>query len=90
MLRGCSCKTGCKTRRCSCRKAERKCGPGCGCCNCENSPVLESEVDTGLEEEENAVGEALLRRTQAELLVETDEEEASHSDLSEDERDNEQ
>ena len=36
LLKGCGCKSGCKTNRCSCRKKEKCCGPGCRC-NCENS-----------------------------------------------------
>ena len=28
LLKGCGCKSGCKTNRCSCRK-EKSCGPGC-------------------------------------------------------------
>ena len=38
LLRGCGCKSGCSTRRCSCCKAGRKCGPGCRCSNCQNVP----------------------------------------------------
>lgn len=34
VLSGCKCKTGCKTRICSCRKKERKCGPSCCCQFC--------------------------------------------------------
>ena len=37
LLKGCRCKSGCKTNRCSCRKKEKSCGPGCRCTNCENS-----------------------------------------------------
>ena len=38
LLRGCGCKRGCNTKRCSCCKAERRCGPGCRCSNCQNVP----------------------------------------------------
>ena len=38
LLRGCGCKKGCNTKRCSCCKAGRKCGPGCRCSHCENVP----------------------------------------------------
>ena len=34
--KGCTCKTGCKTKRCSCVKKERKCGAGCECKGCVN------------------------------------------------------
>ena len=36
VLSGCKCKTGCKTRICSCRKKERVCGPSCYCQFCTN------------------------------------------------------
>ena len=36
LTKGCSCKTGCKTRRCRCRRNERFCGPGCECMQCVN------------------------------------------------------
>ena len=36
MLNGCKCRTGCTTRRCSCRKGSRGCGPGCRCIGCGN------------------------------------------------------
>ena len=36
VLKGCKCKTGCKTRICSCRKKERQCGPSCYCQFCNN------------------------------------------------------
>ena len=34
--KGCSCKTGCKPKRCSCKKKERSCGAGCECKGCTN------------------------------------------------------
>ena len=37
ILSGCKCKTGCKTRICSCRKKERECGPSCCCHFCTNT-----------------------------------------------------
>ena len=33
----CTCKTGCSTTRCRCKKAERHCSVGCRCKNCTNS-----------------------------------------------------
>ena len=51
---GCSCKKGCATRGWSCLKAEQKCGPGCSCCNCENTfnalihVALEVEIETAV------------------------------------------
>jgi len=44
LLRGCGCKKGCNTRQCSCKHAEKKCGPGCRCTDCHNRlPETESE-----------------------------------------------
>ena len=36
LSKGCSCKTGCQTRKCGCKKASRSCGAGCECQNCQN------------------------------------------------------
>ncbi len=36
VLNGCRCRTGCHTRRCSCRKHNNCCGPGCRCIGCNN------------------------------------------------------
>ena len=36
VLKGCSCKGGCATNRCSCRKEGTSCGVGCGCRGCVN------------------------------------------------------
>ena len=36
VLKGCSCKGGCTTNRCGCRKKGVPCGVGCGCTNCGN------------------------------------------------------
>ena len=36
LTHGCNCKTGCTTLRCKCVKSGRQCGPGCGCCQCQN------------------------------------------------------
>ncbi|XP_052059747.1 uncharacterized protein LOC127700352 [Mytilus californianus] len=53
--KGCGCKTGCKTNRCKCKKAQNDncdgfCGPGCKCVNCFNVPgsgdqVLDMSID---------------------------------------------
>ena len=37
--KGCSCKTGCSSRRCKCKKSGYQCGPGCKCIGCTNLPV---------------------------------------------------
>ena len=52
VLAGCKCRTGCSTRRCSCKKNDRMCGPSCNCINCTNSthtPVPSSNDTTDLE-----------------------------------------
>ena len=36
LTKGCSCRGGCLTRRCGCKKNGRHCGPGCQCQNCKN------------------------------------------------------
>ncbi|CAC5413508.1 LIN54 [Mytilus coruscus] len=45
--KGCSCKSGCTTLRCSCKKSANKyCSPGCKCVNCLNLPTnLNQAVD---------------------------------------------
>ena len=56
LTKGCSCKHGCKTKRCGYRKKGRHCGPGCDCHGCTNlfgntdhqDPADESE-DEGVE-----------------------------------------
>eukprot|EP01116_Phalansterium_solitarium_P012727 TRINITY_DN2925_c0_g3_i1.p1 TRINITY_DN2925_c0_g3~~TRINITY_DN2925_c0_g3_i1.p1 ORF type:complete len:622 (+),score=120.63 TRINITY_DN2925_c0_g3_i1:1848-3713(+) len=38
----CACKSGCANKRCSCRKADRHCSPGCQCAACANGkqPIM--------------------------------------------------
>ena len=38
LLKGCGCKTGCQTKRCGCKGKNKKCGEGCECRNCLNTP----------------------------------------------------
>ena len=85
LLRGCSCKKGCNTRRCSCRKSGRQCGPGCSCCNCENGPTVigTDGADLTLEEEEISEDNRNRKQVDSELVEESDEE-TDQSDLSED------
>ena len=40
LLHGCSCKKGWDTRRCSCLKTGKICGPGCRCCTYKNSHIV--------------------------------------------------
>ena len=60
LMKGCGCKSGCRTLRCGCRRKGKACGPGCRCTNCENqgedskdNTVVETErgcvIDTGME-----------------------------------------
>ena len=77
LLKGCSCKKGCKTRRCGCLKDGRKCGPGCSCSNCENSltgtaPTAREEIDDEVETEEMQEDQAL-RDQYASYLVDDNE-----------------
>lgn len=63
-MKGCSCKRGCRTRQCSCVKAERKCGPGCRCYNCVNvySTSLSKSVGTAVEVDEMEAEECRIAR----------------------------
>ncbi len=36
LTKGWSCKKGCTSQRCGCRKGGHSCGPGCSCQNCTN------------------------------------------------------
>ncbi|CAG2184537.1 unnamed protein product [Mytilus edulis] len=46
--KGCSCKSGCTTNRCSCKKSGFSvggyCGPGCKCQNCKNIASCQNEL----------------------------------------------
>ncbi len=49
----CKCKKGCKTKRCSCQKANLKCTELCQCNDCENNETDElSEIEAELLENE--------------------------------------
>ena len=60
-LKGSSCKSGCKTNRCGCKKKDSYCGPGCECHECNNLPLKqvkdviddqeESECDSDSDED---------------------------------------
>ena len=55
--KGCSCRSGCATQRCSCRRSANKhCSPGCKCLNCVNLPdcqdLAASDSEPDLEESE--------------------------------------
>lgn len=61
--KGCTCKTGCKTKRCSCQKKGRECGAGCECRGCTNvkltysSPQYEDEEAEEESEDEDGSDE---------------------------------
>ncbi len=56
LLRGCRCKTGCKTARCGCRKKGNTCSEGCECTDCSNTqttlqqPDIDSLFEVSVEE----------------------------------------
>lgn len=39
LIKGCTCKKGCNSGRCGCKKNGRTCGPGCQCQGCANLAV---------------------------------------------------
>ncbi len=43
LLKGCKCKAGCSTKRCSCRNKGRNCSIGCDCINCTNTEMKEND-----------------------------------------------
>ena len=53
LLKGCSCKTGCETRQCGCKRNDKKCGEGCNCTNCKNK-----QHTTQTQEESDDLAEA--------------------------------
>ncbi|CAC5366985.1 unnamed protein product [Mytilus coruscus] len=60
--KGCGCKTGCKTNRCKCKKAQNDncdgfCGPGCKCVNCFNVPDETEDLEDPVENEQPEVDE---------------------------------
>ena len=71
LLRGCKCVTGCKTGRCSCKKANRECAEGCQCKDCVNITKVVSAVTAN--EQDDEVAETALEEELEELEIETDE-----------------
>ena len=41
LTKGCSCKKGCKTNNCGCKRRSSHCGPGCACQECTNLPLAQ-------------------------------------------------
>lgn len=52
LSKGCTCKTGCGTKRCCCRKESRTCGAGCECRGCTNSTIAQQDRERNEENEE--------------------------------------
>lgn len=52
VLNGCKCKTGCHTRRCSCQKNGKNCGPGCRCIGCGNVASATADSDANSDDDE--------------------------------------
>ena len=46
LMKGCSCKAGCRTARCGCKKRGEECREGCACKDCENVTYLNSPFDS--------------------------------------------
>ena len=54
---GCSCKTGCHSKRCGCRKKEQSCGAGCECHGCTNLPLTSLQQQNNMDEDEEIENE---------------------------------
>ena len=52
LTKGCSCKKGCQTNQCGCRKKGNRCGPGCQCQSCRNAGIAKPCTDEDLSESE--------------------------------------
>ena len=52
LTKGCSCKKGCQTNQCGCRKKGNRCGPGCQCQGCKNTGTVNTCTDGNLSESE--------------------------------------
>jgi len=73
LLKGCTCKSGCNTMKCGCRKKQRKCGPGCLCQSCMNTDECDQD-DTENEKsdsEETGCDEAF-EQIEEEIITEDD------------------
>ena len=64
--KGCSCKTGCSSARCKCKKHNSHCGPGCKCTGCTNLPA--EALATAQEETSDSESEASSSNCSGELL----------------------
>lgn len=81
LSKGCGCKTGCKTNRCSCKKMGRSCGAGCECRGCTNMQLAsQPSLEEDEEEEEDEETE------QEEEEAEDEEEEVVQQEYDDDEQ----
>ena len=46
LTKGCSCKKGCVSNKCGCRKRSSHCGSGCECQGCVNLPIEEAMANS--------------------------------------------
>ena len=51
LVKGCTCKKGCKNNRCKCHKRGDYCGPGWECQGCINIPVQQPETTSDIDNE---------------------------------------
>ena len=59
LTKGCSCKRGCQTNQCDCRRKKNTCGPGCQCQGCKNVATvtdIERESVTDTESDSDSSG----------------------------------
>ena len=79
LVKGCTCKKGCKTNRCKCHKNGDYCGPGCECQGCVNIPIhqpetasLDADTDTNTEVEDESSVESSSGTDDQEESLETE------------------
>lgn len=80
LLRGCGCKKGCNTRRCSCLKSGKHCGPGCTCRNCQNVASTAGTEVANIEEDERENDEAIRQQYFEEMVDGDDDDEELEQD----------
>lgn len=68
LLSGCTCKKGCTSARCGCRRKGSFCGPGCRCCNCTN--LFSSQPQTV--ERESSSSDESSEELEEEIITDTD------------------
>ena len=54
LTKRCTCKKGCRTNNCECKKKSRYCGPGCECQGCNNLPSVNQTVNSELSEDNSS------------------------------------